>query len=95
MEHIVVATWKAKDGQEDSVAELLRKLRTASLTEEGVLTYEVCQKSGDAGEFLVFERYTDPAAAKAHLRSPHFTELMPQISTLISTPKAEQYTPVE
>ncbi len=58
----------------DEIAEILRQLTAASRKEPGCITYVPHFVDGDAGLVLIYEQYTDEAAAEAHRATPHFKQ---------------------
>jgi quinol monooxygenase YgiN len=72
MEFVVIARYRASAGEEDRVEAALREMRTPSRSEPGNLGYEVMRDPGQAGVFVLYERYTDEAAFQAHLATGHF-----------------------
>jgi quinol monooxygenase YgiN len=73
---VLAVTWVAKDGEADTVAEILRQATTLSRAEPGCLQYDVHRDRDDPNRFVLFERYVDEAALEAHGASPHFQELV-------------------
>ena len=73
---VLGVTWIAKDGEADTVAELLRQVIPLSRAEPGCLQYDVHRDNDDSNRFFIFERYVDEAALEAHGGSPHFQELV-------------------
>jgi quinol monooxygenase YgiN len=74
MAFVCSATWVAKDGEADKVAEALKHLSPASRTEEGNIYYQAYQDPEVPNTFRIFEVYTSEAAFKAHAEYDHFTE---------------------
>ena len=73
---VLAVTWVAKEGESDSVAEILAQAMPLSLAEPGCLQYDVHRDRDDPNRFFLFERYVDEAALEAHGASPHFQELV-------------------
>jgi quinol monooxygenase YgiN len=73
---VLAVTWVAKDGEGDTVAEILRQARTLSRAEPGCLQYDVHRDRDDPNRFVLLERYVDDAALEAHGASQHFQELV-------------------
>lgn len=72
MAFICSATWTAKDGQADTVAEALKHLSPASREEPGNRYYQAYQDPESPDVFRIFEVYDDEDAFKAHGASEHF-----------------------
>jgi len=69
---IVIATWVAKEGQEQTVAELLRVNSEASRAEPGCRDFTVLREVEQPRTFVLYEVYDDEAAFEAHRHSKHF-----------------------
>ncbi len=50
------------------------RMRTASLAEEGCLTYEAYLDRADGGTFFVFETWRGQEDLSAHFQTPHMAE---------------------
>jgi len=74
MAYVVTVIWKAKEGQEEEVAEKIEKMTPLSLDEPGCLFYQAHRsvKDGNPGLFFLYEQYVDEAAFEAHMATPHF-----------------------
>ena len=73
---VLAVSWVAREGESDTVAELLRRLAPLSRAEPGCLQYDAHRDPDDPDRFFLFERYLDQAALEAHAASPHFRELV-------------------
>lgn len=69
---IVVAHYRAAEGQANAVASVLARHAAESLAEPGCLQFDVNRDLGDPDSFLLYERYVDEAAFEAHGRTAHF-----------------------
>jgi quinol monooxygenase YgiN len=76
MAYVIIATWKAKPGSEETVAATLRRLAAASRLEPGCRFYQPQESLETPGVFVVYEIYDDQAAAEAHTASDHFRQLV-------------------
>ncbi len=72
MAYVVTAKWVAKEGNEDQVAEAIRKLVEPSRAEPGNLFYQPHRDPENPRVFYFYEQYTDKAAYEAHGASDHF-----------------------
>ena len=72
MAYVVTAFWRAKEGQEETVARALRQLMQLSQAEPGCLFYQAHRSPEDPRQFFIYEQYVDAAAFDAHVNSPHF-----------------------
>ena len=75
MAYVVSALWRAKEGCEGRVAEIISELVAPSRAEPGSLFYQPHRSPEDPRLFYLYEQYVDEAAYQAHVESPHFKEL--------------------
>jgi quinol monooxygenase YgiN len=76
MAYVVAATWIAKDGAEDRVAETIRTMTPLSRAEEGTLLYQAQVSVENPRHFFLYEQYVDAEAYEAHKASQHFQDLV-------------------
>lgn len=76
MGYVVTAMLTAKPGREARLREVLCELAERSREEPGCRVYEVSRAVDDPRRFLVYERYVDVAAYRAHTDSEHYAELI-------------------
>ena len=72
MPYAVIATWVAKEGEEDAVARILRENAVATNAEPGCREFSVYREKGEPRTFVLYEVYEDEAAFQAHRESDHF-----------------------
>ncbi len=72
MEFVVIAKYRAREGEADRVAGALRDMVAPTRSEPGNLDYQAFRDPGDPSLFVLFERYADTEAFAAHRASPHF-----------------------
>jgi autoinducer 2-degrading protein len=72
----VFAKWQVKEGEVDTVLNLLTEVTSKSAAEEGNLFYKVHQNTSDANSLVLFEGYKDEAALEAHRNTTHFKMLV-------------------
>jgi quinol monooxygenase YgiN len=70
--YIVIATWVAREGEEQRVAQILRDNAVASNAEPGCREFKVYRDKNQARTFVLYEVYDDEAAFQAHRESAHF-----------------------
>ena len=58
----------------DEIRDILRSLATASRQEPGCVSYIPHFVEGDPANVLIYEQYTDEAAAEFHRSTPHFKQ---------------------
>jgi quinol monooxygenase YgiN len=77
MVHVIAATWRAKDGKADEIAEIVARLaKTCPQQEPGCISFIANRSKDDPNEFLLYEQYVDEAAFAAHQQTAHFKELV-------------------
>jgi quinol monooxygenase YgiN len=74
MAYVVLARWTAREGEEDAVAAALSRLIGPSRAEPGCLVYQPHRDPADPRVFVIYERYSDAGAYRAHGESGHFAE---------------------
>ena len=72
MGYVLAVTWVAKSGEEEAVAEILRKLVPLTQAEPGCVHYYAHRSTDDPRRFFLFEEYVDEDALRAHSESEHF-----------------------
>ncbi|TDQ09480.1 putative quinol monooxygenase [Pedobacter metabolipauper] len=70
------AKWRVKEGQLDTVLNLLTEVVKKSTGEEGNLFYKVHQSNSDANTLILFEGYNDEEALEEHRNSEHFQKIV-------------------
>ena len=76
MAYVVLATYVAKLGEEESVAAILRAVAPLSRAEPGCSAYEVHSSVDDPTRFLLYEKYEDETAYQSHQQTDHFRDLI-------------------
>ena len=59
----------------------------ASIREPGNLRFDVLQSPEDATRFLLYEAYTDAAAARAHKDTPHYQQWRATVADWMAEPR--------
>jgi (4S)-4-hydroxy-5-phosphonooxypentane-2,3-dione isomerase len=72
---------------EDFLAATLVNAR-ASLTEPGVLRFDVIQDQADPGHVVLTEVYRDDDAAAAHKQTPHYAAWRDGVAGMMAGPRA-------
>ncbi len=80
---VVVAHARVKPEAREQAVAAARKMRDASLQEEGCQEYGFWFAFDDENELLVFERWDDQAALDAHFQTPHLAEFAQAIPTWV------------
>ena len=76
MAYVVSALWRAKEGKEDRLIEVIEEMTPPSRREPGNLFYQAQRSTGDPRLFFIYEQYVDEDAYHAHMDSEHFTRLV-------------------
>ena len=74
MAFVVAAIWKAKEGEERRVEEVIRKLTPLSRAEEKNLQYQAHVSPEDPRTFFLYEQYVDADGYEAHKAADYFQE---------------------
>lgn len=70
---------KAKPGREADMKAFMTGAVTASRHDAGCIDYEAHEVEGQAGTFIIYERWISRDALDAHLHAPRMQELAPQL----------------
>ena len=76
MAYVVSALWRAKEGKEQRLAEVIDEMTAPSRAEPGNRFYQAQVSVDDPRQFYLYEQYADEAAYEAHMASEHFTRLV-------------------
>ena len=91
MSYLVVATLRARDGDEERVAEGLRVNEAASRHEPGCLAFVAYRSTQDGGDFLLYEIYRSEADFVAHRETPHFARYVREVVPLLESRSVSTY----
>lgn len=93
---VLVARYTVRAGEEERVAEGLRRMAARVERDEPTcLTYEVARSRENASEFVLYERYPDQDAVAGHRTTPHYRELVEgEIVPLLTSRAVELLDPV-
>ena len=97
MAYVVSAKWRAKEGREDRLLEVIREMTAPSRAEPGNLFYQAQRSLEDPRLFYLYEQYTDEAGYQAHQDSEHFTRLVKEeaIPELLEDREREFYETID
>ena len=82
----ILATFVVPAGNKDAFVKLAKEIVEETLKENGNIAYELVQGIDDPTQFTFIEKWRDQAAIDAHMASPHFTALIPEMIKLGSVP---------
>jgi quinol monooxygenase YgiN len=74
MAFVVVATWTAKQGEEDRILDVIQKMTPLSRAEKKNLFYQAQVSPEEPRSFLLYEQYTDEQGYEDHKATEHFQE---------------------
>jgi quinol monooxygenase YgiN len=74
MAYVVAAIWRAKEGQADTILQVIEKMTPLSRQEPGCLFYQAHRSLTDPNLFFLYEQYVDAAGYEAHMATPHFEQ---------------------
>lgn len=70
------AKWQVKEGQLETVLNLLADVAKKSIEEEGNLFYKIHQSNADANTLILFEGYKDQSAVDQHRNASYFQQVV-------------------
>jgi quinol monooxygenase YgiN len=72
MAYVVAAIWTAKEGQEETILDVIKKMTPLSRQEPGCVYYQAQRSPENPRVFFLYEQYTNEAGYEAHMATPHF-----------------------
>jgi len=72
MAYVVAATYRARDGEEERIREILELMAAPSRAETACRFYQAHRSPEDPRVFFLYEQYDDEAGYQAHMASEHF-----------------------
>ena len=72
----VTALWEARDGEADTIADILARFAPQARQEPGTQVFMVHRSLENPLHFLFYEVFDDAAAYEAHQQTPHFKALI-------------------
>jgi len=76
MAYVVSARWRAREGRQGRLREVIEEMTPVSREEPGNLYYQAHTSPEDPQLFWLYEQYEDEAAYHAHMDTEHFTRLV-------------------
>jgi quinol monooxygenase YgiN len=74
--YVVIATWVAKEGEEENIARIQRENSALARQEPGCIEFSVYRDKSDPRTFVLYEVYKDEQAFEEHRNSEHFKRLV-------------------
>jgi quinol monooxygenase YgiN len=72
----LAATWEAKEGEAEAVAEILRRMASSVKAEPGTLLFWPHRSPENERVFFLYELFADENAFLAHQQTDHFKSLV-------------------
>jgi (4S)-4-hydroxy-5-phosphonooxypentane-2,3-dione isomerase len=86
---------RVRPGQADDFLAATLDNARASLTEPGVLRFDVIQDPGDPGHVVLVEVYRSDDAAAAHKQTAHYARWRDRVAEMMAEPRrSEKYSAV-
>ena len=81
----VTVLWeaRAKNGKAADMKSFITGVVTGSRYDKGCIDYEAYEVEGQAGTFIIFERWENMTALEGHLHTPRMTEKAPKLLELM------------
>lgn len=84
--YTLLAFFEAKSGKEKALKEMLTKLISPTLQEEGCINYDLYQNLNDATQFMFYENWASKEAHAKHSESPHIKKCGAIIDEFLEKP---------
>jgi len=84
--YYVIAEIVAKPGSEKALRDLLVPFAKLSRKEPGCQAYVLMEMLAEPGRFLTYERWTNEAALKVHMTTPHIKAIVPKLEPVLAKP---------
>ena len=96
MAYVVAAIWTAKEGQGETILEVIKKMTPLSRQEPGCLFYQAQRSPTDPNVFFLYEQYVDAAGYEAHMATEPFKEnILGKVVPMLETRVRDFYHVVE
>ena len=82
----IVARFTARPDSVDALRTLLLGMLEPTRKEEGCISYQLPNNTGDATDFTFVEEWASQAAIDAHMKTPHLTGLIVNSAPLLASP---------
>ena len=94
--YVVAADYYAKEGKDNEIAAILKKMIPLSRAEPGCKLYMVNRSPEDPREFLLYEQYVNEDGYKAHQATDAFKEnILGKVVPMLETRVRHFYEVVE
>lgn len=86
-EHVtVVARFRAAEGSDRELKELLLSIIEPSRSDEGCISYDLHQALKDPALFVFYETWENKELLNKHSASPHIQQFRPKLKALLAEP---------
>ena len=82
----IVARFTARPDSVDALRTLLLGMLEPTRKEEGCISYQLLNNTGDATDFTFVEEWADQAAIDAHMATPHLKAVVTNTQPLLAEP---------
>lgn len=72
MAYVVAALWRAKEGEEEKIREIIDVMTPLSRDEPACRFYQAHRSPDDPRLFFLYEQYDDENGYQAHMATDHF-----------------------
>ena len=72
MAYVVAALWRAREGEEEKIHQLIEVMTPLSRGEQACRFYQAHRSPEDPRLFFLYEQYDDEAGYAAHMATQHF-----------------------
>ena len=72
MAYVVAALWRAREGEEEKVQEIIEVMTPLSRDEPACSFYQAHRSVDDPRLFFLYEQYDDEQGYEAHMATEHF-----------------------
>lgn len=72
---VITAVMKAKEGNGDDLAKVIREFAPKFLKDPGLVTYQAHRRADNPNVFFFYEKYENNEALTFHSSAPHFKEM--------------------
>jgi quinol monooxygenase YgiN len=94
--YVVAAHYTIKEGNEEQVLDILKKMIPISRAEPGCRFYSVNQSSDNPRKLLLYEQYVNKAGYEAHMATDAFKEhILGKVVPMLETRERVFYETVE
>ena len=83
---VITAVMKAKEGNGDDLAGVIREFAPKFLKDPGVVVYQAHRRADNANVFFFYEKYEDDKALAYHSSAPHFKDMFRAMKPFLDGP---------